>query len=57
MGIKRRIQVVHLFTNVGSKINQKQAMVPDYGKLRYDDKALGKYILTYQFGQGIQSHI
>ena len=33
MDIKISNQVIHLSTNVGSKINQTQAMIPDYGKL------------------------
>ena len=56
--IKRTNQVFHLSTNVRSKINQIQEMVPDYGKLWYDDKSIAnifsitiffkKYIFTYE---------
>ena len=38
--IKRSNQVLHLSTNVGSKINQMQVMIPDYGKVWYDNKAI-----------------
>ena len=37
--IKRSNQVLHLSTNVGSKTNQMQVMVTDYGKVWYDYKA------------------
>ena len=37
--IKRRNQVLHLSTSLVSKTNQMQAMVPDYGKVWYVDKA------------------
>ena len=40
MDTKRSHQVIHLYTNMGSKINQIQAMVPDYVKLWNDDKAI-----------------
>ena len=36
--IKRINQVLHLYTNVVSKINQIQEMVSEYGKVWYDDK-------------------
>ena len=45
--IKRSNQVLNLSTNVGSKINQMQVMVPDYGKVWYDNKAISNIILTY----------
>ena len=37
---KRSNQVIHASTNVGSKINQMQAMLPDYGKVWYDNKTI-----------------
>ena len=42
--IKRSNQVIHISTNVGSKINQIQVMVPDYGKVCYDDKAIANIL-------------
>ena len=38
--INRSNGVLHLSTNVGSKISQMQAMVPYYGKVWYDNKAI-----------------
>ena len=32
--------MIHLSTNIGSKINQIKVMVPDYGKLWYDNRAI-----------------
>ena len=59
--IDRSNQVFHLSTNVGSKTNHIQTMVPDYGKLWYDNKAISniflltnffnKYIVTYDSHQ------
>ena len=61
MDTKIRYQVIHLCTNVGSKITQMQAMIQDYGKVRYDDNAIAhvlsltnlvrKYIVTYDSHQ------
>ena len=54
-------QVIHIYTNVVSKINQTQEMFPDYGKVWYDDKSIvnifsltnlvNKYIVTYEAHQ------
>ena len=59
--INRSNQVIHLYTNVVSKINQIQVMVQNYGKLWYDDKAIpitfslsnlvNKYIVVYDSNQ------
>ena len=59
--IKRSNQVLHIYTNLGSKINQMQLVVPDYSKVWYDDKAIAnifsptnlvnKYIVTYDSHQ------
>ena len=38
--IKRHKHVLHLSTNVGSKINQMQAMVPYNGNVWYNEKAM-----------------
>ena len=38
--INRSNQVRHIYKNVGSKINQMRVIVPDYGKLWYDDKSI-----------------
>ena len=53
--------MIHLSTNVGYKINQIQAMVPDYDKVCYDDKDIEiilsptnlvkKYRVTYDSHQ------
>ena len=61
MDTKRSNQVLHLSTNMGSKINQMQAMVLYYGKVWYDDKAteiilfptnlVKKYRVTYDSHQ------
>ena len=61
MDIKRINQVVHMSTNVGSKIIQMKAMVPDYGKVCYNDKGImnilsladlvKKYRVTYDSHQ------
>ena len=37
MDIKIGNQVVHLSNNEGSKTNQMQEMIRDYGKVRYDE--------------------
>ena len=39
MDINRSNQVLHIPTNMVSKINQIQVMVLEYGKVWYDDKA------------------
>ena len=59
--IKKSNQVLHLSNNVGPKINQMQAVVPDYDKVWYDDKAIAnilsltnlvkKYRVTYESHQ------
>ena len=59
--INRRNQVIHISTNVGSKINQMQVMFPDYGKVWYVYNAIAniisltnlvnKYRLTYESHQ------
>ena len=59
--IKRINQVIHISTNVGSKIIQMKAMVPDYGKVCYNDKGImnilsladlvKKYRVTYDSHQ------
>ena len=61
MGTKRSNQVLHLYDNVVSKINQMQGIVPDYGKVWYGDKAIAnifsltnlfkKYRVTYDSHQ------
>ena len=53
--------MLHIYTNVGYKINQIQAMLPDYGKVWYGDKAkenilslsnfVNKYRVTYDSHQ------
>ena len=47
--INRSNQVFHLSTNVGSKTNHIQTMVPDYGKLWYDNKAISNIFLRTNF--------
>ena len=57
ININRSNQVLYLYTNVGSKINQIKVIVPDYGKVWYYYKAIAnifsltylvkKYIATY----------
>ena len=45
--IKRINQVLHIYTNLGLKTNQIQAMVPEYGKLCYYYKAISNiFFLT-----------
>ena len=38
MDIKRIRKVILITTNMVSKINQMQEIVPDYGKVRYEDR-------------------
>ena len=42
--IKRSKQVLNIYTNFGSKTNQMQVMVPDYGKVWYDDKVIANIL-------------
>ena len=39
-GIHQSEQIMELHTNAGSKINNKKATVPGYGKVWYDDQAI-----------------
>ena len=42
--------MLHLSTNVGYKNNQMQSMVPNYGKVWYDDKSIANiFSLTNLF--------
>ena len=38
--INRSKKLLHLSNNLVSKINQMQKIVPDYGKVWYDEKAM-----------------
>ena len=41
--------MLHLYTDLGSKINQIQAMVPEYGKLWYDEKSIANIFSHISF--------
>ena len=47
--INRINQMLHLSTNVGSKTNQIQEMVQDYGKVWYDNNAISNIFLLANF--------
>ena len=53
--INRSNQVFHLSIIVLSKTNQIQAMVPDYGKLWYDNKAISNIFLLANFSISTES--
>ena len=38
--INRSNHVIHIYASVGSKMTQAHVMVPDYGKLWYDDNTI-----------------
>ena len=60
MVIKRIKQVLHLSTNLVFKINQIQAIVPYYGKMWYDYKAIENIFsltnLVKKYGVKYESH-
>ena len=53
--INRSNQVFRISTNVGSKTNQIKAMVPDYGTVWYDYKAISDILLLTNFSINTES--
>ena len=49
--------MIHLYTNMGSKINQIHTMVPDYGKVWYDDKDIVNISSLTNFSINTESHM
>ena len=49
--------MLHLYTNLGSKINQIQEMVPYYGKVCYDYNSIYNIFSLTNFSINTESHI
>ena len=52
-GIHQSEQIMELHTNAGSKINNRKATVPGYGKVWYDDQAIAN---IFGLGNMIKKH-